>query len=453
MNVDPASVIRKLTATRPPDSTAPAQAHAAPAPIAPAPPAVAVDERAVHVPAWKRPFTALEERDFRNLWVGMLPGTLAMQMGMVTTGWVAYDISGSAASVGLVALGSGIPMLTLGLFGGVVADRFPKRRTLLMTQSLIGVAATISAVLVLTGVIQIWHLMLISALQGVGFAFNMPSRQAFVAQLISRERLMNAVALNNAGMNFSRVIGPSIAGLLIAVVGPGEVYVLMALMYAFVVYGLTRIPQMGAPVGTNRPSPLRSLADGLGYVRSNTVVFTLLLLAFAPVLLGMPYQQLMPVFADDVFNVGASGLGLLLSVNGIGALIGSLGVAGMNNSFRRRGMLQMAMGILFGLSIAVFALAQSYPVALATLLVAGASSAGFQSLNSTLVMMNTEPAYHGRVMSVYMLTFSAMPLGVVPFGIFTDIYGAPITIGIGGLLLMVVIGAVGFLHPSYRHIM
>ncbi|MEX2314337.1 MAG: MFS transporter, partial [Thermomicrobiales bacterium] len=128
MNVDPASVIRKLTATRPPDSTAPAQAHAAPTPIAPAPPATAVEERGEHVPAWKRPFTALEERDFRNLWVGMLPGTLAMQMGMVTTGWVAYDISGSAASVGLVALGSGIPMLTLGLFGGVVADRFPKRR-------------------------------------------------------------------------------------------------------------------------------------------------------------------------------------------------------------------------------------------------------------------------------------------------------------------------------------
>ncbi len=382
----------------------------------------------------------------------MLPGTLAMQMGMVTTGWVAYDISGSATSVGLVSLGSGIPMLTLGLFGGVVADRFPKRRILLMTQSLIGAAAVISAILVLSGVIQIWHLMLISAMQGVGFAFNMPSRQAFVAQLISRDRLMNAVALNNAGMNFSRVIGPSIAGIFIAVIGPGEVYVLMAIMYAFVVYSLTRIPQTGAPLGTNRPSPLRSLADGLGYVKSNAVVFTLLLLAFAPVLLGMPYQQLMPVFADDVFNVGASGLGLLLSFNGIGALFGSLAVAGMNNTFRRRGLLQMVMGILFGVSIGVFAFAQSYPVALVMLLIAGATSAGFQSLNSTLVMTNTDPAYHGRVMSVYMLTFSAMPLGVVPFGALSDMYGAPITIGIGGLLLTAVILAVGLLHPSYRHI-
>ncbi|MGH9176785.1 MAG: MFS transporter, partial [Vicinamibacterales bacterium] len=339
-----------------------------------------------NAPAWKRPFLSLQEQDFRNLWVGMLPGTLAMQMGMVATGWVAYDISGSAASVGLVSLGSGIPMLTLGLFGGVVADRFPKRRTLLMTQSLIGIAAAINAVLVLTGVIQIWHLMLVAILQGVGFAFNMPSRQAFVAQLISRERLMNAVALNNAGMNFSRVIGPSIAGALIALIGPGEVYVLMALMYAFVVYSLTRIPQSGAPVGAARPSPISSLRDGLGYIRSNATVFTLLLLAFVPVLLGMPYQQLMPVFAEDVFNVGAGGLGLLLSVNGIGALIGSLLVASMSGGFRRRGLLQMSLGIAFGLGIAVFAFGQSYPLALVMLLIVGMVSAGFQSLNSTLVM-------------------------------------------------------------------
>jgi predicted MFS family arabinose efflux permease len=226
----------------------------------------------------------------------------------------------------------------------------------------------------------------------------------------------------------------------------------MVLMYAFVVYSLTRIPQSGAPVGTHRPPPLRSLADGLGYVRSNAVVFTLLVLAFAPVLLGMPYQQLMPVFAEDVFNVGSSGLGLLLSVNGIGALIGSLAVAGISNGFKRRGMLQMTMGIFFGASIAIFALAESYPVAFVMLLIAGATSAGFQSLNSTLVMTNTEPAYHGRVMSVYMLTFSAMPLGVVPFGALSDVYGAPITIGIGGILLTIVIALVGLLHPSYRHI-
>lgn len=408
---------------------------------------------AARVAAWRRPFEALDERDFRNLWVGMLPGTMAMQMGMVTTGYVAYDISRSAASVSYVSLGMGIPMLFLGLFGGVVADRFPKRRTLMFTQTLIGITAALNATLVLSGVIQIWHLFLISALQGTAFAFNMPSRQAFVAQLISRERLMAAVALNQAGMNFSRVIGPSIAGALIAVpfIGAGGVYVIMTGMYAFVVLSLFRIPQAGDPVREKRPSPLRSLRDGLGYVHNNGVVFTLLLLAFIPVILGMPYQALMPVFARDVFHVGSGGLGLLLTLNGLGALAGSLIVAG-STSFRHRGMLQIGFGVMFGLSIALFAFGQSFYIALGALLIVGLASAGFQSLNSTLVMNNTDPAYHGRVMSVYMLTFSAMPLGVVPFGWLADHYGAPISIGIGGLLLAGIITIVGALHPSYRHI-
>ena len=406
------------------------------------------------IPAWKRPFLALEEPDFRNLWLGMLPSTFAMQMGMVATGYVAYDISGSAAAVGLVSLGSGVPMLLFGLWGGVVADRFPRRRTLLMTQTLIGSTALINAVLVISGLIEIWMLMLVAGLQGLGFAFNMPSRQAFVAQLISRERLLNAVALNNAGMNFARVVGPSLAGGLIGIkfVGPGGVYVVMCLLYAYVIMSLFRIPHPGIPNGgRNRPPPLKALGDGLGYVRRNAVVFTLLLLAFVPVLLGMPYQSLMPVFAEDVFNVGPSGLGLLLTLNGVGALIGSLAIAGMTG-FRRRGLLQMSLGVGFGISVAAFAFSQSFLIACLTLPIIGLMSAGFQSLNSSLVMDNTEPEYHGRVMSVYMLTFSAMPLGVVPFGILADHYGAPITIGIGGVLLALMIAMVGIVHPSYRHI-
>jgi MFS family permease len=450
MTVDPARVARSVSSSV--DSTQPHrhsdialnEASTAAHPV----------EAPARIAAWRKPFVALEERDFRNLWVGMLPGTMAMQMGMVTTGYVAYDISRSAAAVGYVSLGMGIPMLILGLFGGVVADRFPKKTVLTMTQTVIGVSAAINAILVLTGVVQIWHLMLVSALQGSSFAFNMPSRQAFVAQLVTRQRLMAAVALNNAGMNFSRVIGPSIAGALIAVpfIGAGGVYLIMSAMYAFVVMSLLRIPQRGEPLShEKRPSPLRSLGDGLGYVRQNPVVFTLLLLAFVPVMLGMPYQALMPVFARDVFHVGSTGLGLLLTVNGIGALAGSLIVASIT-TFQRRGLLQMGMGILFGLSIALFAFGQSFYLALGALLIVGLVSAGFQSLNSTLVMNNTDPAYHGRVMSVYMLTFSAMPLGVVPFGWLADHYGAPITIGTGGLVLAAVIALVGVLHPSYRHI-
>jgi MFS family permease len=407
--------------------------------------------------AWKRPFMALEVRDFRRLWISLLPWTIAVQIGMVTTGYVAYDISGLATAVGIVSLGWGLPMLTFGLFGGVVADRFPKRRTLVLTQSLMGLSALITAALVLTGVVQIWHLVLVSVLQGTGFAFGMPSLQAFIAQLVPRERLGQAIALNSAGMNFSRVVGPAIAGALIGwpLVGAGGVFVVTTLMYVVVVVNLLRIPHSGAPVpmadGVARPAPLKSLAEGLGYLRRTSILFTLLALSFAPVLLGMPYQQLMPVFAEDVFNVGPQGLGILLTVNGIGALIGSLVVASIS-TFQRRGLLQMVMGITFGVGVGVFGFAQSFTIGLVALLVIGLVSSAYMTLTSTLVMHYAEPAYHGRVMSVYMLTFSAMPLGVVPFGILSDRYGAPITIGIGGLVLAAVIALVGVLYPPYRRI-
>jgi predicted MFS family arabinose efflux permease len=222
-------------------------------------------------------------------------------------------------------------------------------------------------------------------------------------------------------------------------------------MYAFVVASLLRIHERGAPLGERRPAPLKSLGDGLRYVRGHAVVFTLLLLAFVPVLLGMPYQSLMPVFAKDVFHVGPGGLGILMTANGVGALVGSLMIASLT-AFRRRGLLQMALGMLFGASLAVFAFAELFAVALVALLVVGLSSAGYQSLNSSLVMDHADPAYHGRVMSVYMLTFSAMPLAVVPAGMLADAFGAPATIGIAGLLLLAIIGLVGLLHPSYRHI-
>ena len=416
-------------------------------------PAQPVADPVARASAWRRPFLALTADAFRHLWLGMLPGTMAMQMGMVTTGYVAYDISNSAAAVGLVSTGWGAPMLLLGLVGGVVADRVPKRTVLLITQSFIGLAAVIMAVLVLSGAIEIWQMVLIAAMQGVGFAFNMPARQAFIAQLVPRDLLTNAVALNNAGMNFSRVVGPSLAGGLIALpmIGAGGVFVVMALMYAYVVYSLLRIPQSGTPLGATRPSPLKSLGDGLSYVCGHPVVCTLLMLAFAPVLLGMPYQSLMPVFAKDVFKVGPAGLGLLMTMNGVGALAGSLTIAGLSG-FARRGLLQLALGATFGLALALFAFGQSFVLGLFVLLLVGAASAGYQSLNSSLVMDHADPAYHGRVMSVYLLTFSAMPLAVVPFGALADAFGAPSTIGAAGLALAAVVAAVGLLHPSYRHI-
>ncbi len=425
---------------RPPTVTAPDASAQAVDPVEP-------------MPWWQRTFDSLKERDFRLLWFGMLPSTFAMQMGMVTNGYLAYEITGSAAAVGFVTLGFGIPMLFLSLIGGVVADRFSKRQILMLTQSVVGIAALILAVLVLTDLIQIWHMTLVAFMMGTAFAFNMPARQAFVAELVGKERLTNAIALNNTGMNMARVVGPAMAGALIGIafIGIGGVYLIMTVMYAIVAFTISRLPDKGVQPGANAQRGFDSLVDGLRYIRNNSVLSALMLLAFAPTLLGMSYQALMPVFAEDVFNVGPSGLGLLMTVNGVGALVGSLAVATFSG-FRRRGLLQVGLGIMFGLSLSLFAFSQSLPIAVPALVLIGAASAAYMALNMSLVMGYAEPKYHGRVMSINMMTFSLMPLSVVPTGILVDIFGAPVVIGCAGLLLAAIVAVYGTLHPSYRRV-
>lgn len=405
------------------------------------------------LPGWKRPFLALESSDFRHLWFGTLPGTMAMQMSMIARGYVAYDITQSAAAVGFVAMAQGVPMLVFSLFGGVVADRFPKRNVLLITNVVQVIYAAVSAVLVLTGLVQIWHLALLAAVSGLGIAFSMPSRHSYVAQIVPRERMVNAVALNMAGINFTRIAGPAIAGglMTIAFIGPGGVFLLMAFMYAYVFFRLTSITNRGEPEGDTRTSALRSIVLGLTYVRGNAVLSTLLLLALMPVLLGMPYQFLMPVFSEAVFDVGPGGLGLLMAANGVGALFGALTIASLTG-FRRRGLLQMGLGMVFGLSLAAFAFSPSFIMAVVVLIVVGIASAGYQSLNNTLILDNADSAYRGRVMSLYMLTHAITPLAVVPVGLLSDAFGAPLTVGISGLLLLAIVTLVGLFHPTYRYV-
>jgi len=334
-----------------------------------------------------------------------------------------------------------------------VADRLSKRQILMATQTVVGVAAMILAVLVLTELIRIWHMTVVAFMMGSAFAFNMPARQAFVAELVGRKRLTNAVALNNTGMNMARVLGPSIAGAMIGIafIGIGGVYLVMVFMYLAVVFTISRLPDTGVQPGSNNRRGLDSMIDGLKYIRNSSVLSALMLLAFAPTLLGMSYQALMPVFAEDVFNVGPSGLGLLMTVNGIGALVGSLGVATFSN-YHRRGLVLVGLGLVFGLSIALFAFSQSMIVAFPALVLIGAASAAYMALNMSLVMTYAEPEYHGRVMSINMMTFSLMPLSVVPTGFLVDIYGAPVVIGCAGLLLAAIVAVYGFLHPSYRKV-
>jgi MFS family permease len=403
-----------------------------------------------------RLFPALAVPPFRLLWLGMLPGTLAWQMSVVATGYAAFVLSNSATVLGLVSSAIGLPMLVFSLIGGVVADRLPRRRVLLATQAVLGLAAAGLAVLSLGGLLAAWHLVALGHAQGTAFAFNMPARQAYIAELVSDKALLrSAVALNNAGVNFCRIAGPALAGVLLSLpaVGVPGVFVGMTALYVLVLATLVRLPA-SAPAAADeagRRGGWAHLVEGLGYIRSSPVLLALLGLAFVPLFLGMPYQTLMPVFSERVFAAGAAGLGTLMAANGVGALAGSLAVAALASG-RRLAPLQLGVGVVFGVGLVAFGLAPAFWIGAAALLAVGFASASYTALNSTLIMANTEPRLYGRVMSVWLLTFGLVPLATLPTAWLADRIGAPTTVAGAGALVALFVAGVAVLYPPYRRI-
>lgn len=401
-----------------------------------------------------RLYPALGNGHYRLFWLGMLPATLAWQMNVVAAPYAAFSLSGSATVLGLVGLASGLPMLVLALAGGVVADRFPRRAVIMASQATLLVASATLALLSLTGALEVWHLIAASALQGVAIAFNMPARQAYIAEIAGRPLLRNAVALNNAGVNFARVAGPALAGLLLAMpsVGTTGVFMTMAWMYVAVLVSLFRLPATPAPApAKGAPGAWGQVLDGLRYLRSSAVLITLLGMGFIAAFLGMPYQTLMTVFAERVFHAGPGGLGILMAASGAGAFAGSLVVAALSRA-SRPALLQVGFGVGFGLALVGFALSPSLPVAVVFLVMVGFLSAAYSALNNTLLLSNAAPSFYGRVMSIYLLTFASMPLGAMPLAWLSDHFGAPATIAVAGALVASAIALVALTQPAYRRI-
>jgi MFS family permease len=384
-----------------------------------------------------RTFQALENEAFRTLWFGMLGSYMAMQMSMIARGYLAFNISGSATALGLVTMARGLPQLFLSPFGGVAADRMDKRKLLVLTQGAMSVLGVTTAVLLFTDLIAIWQLVIIGLLEGTIWAFNMPARQSIVPELVGDDALMNAMALNNSGMNFMRITGPALAGFLISApwFGLGGVFLLVAAGYAIFVFGLTRLPRTRNVARRPAGSVLAQIAGGFGYIRRNRALLMLLIMAFVPIIFGMSYQTLLPVFQERVLEVGAGELGLLYAFTGVGALIGSLTLASMS-AIRRKEVLQIGFGIAFGSVLVLFALSSHFVPALFFILLVGLFGNAYTSLNSTLIMTTSDRAYHGRVMSIYMMTWSLSPLASLPIGALVDAFGAQRVVAVFGLIVV-----------------
>jgi len=380
---------------------------------------------------WRQTFDSLQNRNFRWFFGGNVFSWIGMNMQMVARGWLIYDLTDSPLALGGMMAITAVPILIFSPFGGVVADRVPKRNLLIATQAAVGFVTLIITILIATNQIQYWHLLASALVTGIIFSFNMPSRQALVVELVGDEVLMNAIALQSGGMNVSRIFAPAMAGVLMGFIGIAGIFFINVACYVIVIFTLFMIPITGTAEVRLERTVSEEFFEGVNFIRRSPTVLMLLIMGVVPMLFAMPYTTLMPIFARDIWHVGESGLGVLMAMPGVGGLIGALTVATLGN-FRRKGMLLLVCAIANGIALALFGLSPSlnlsspsltvmdivFPasllIALFILAVVGSAQVGYQAVNNTLIQTNITDDIRGRIMSVYMMAFGLMPLGVLP---------------------------------------
>lgn len=386
-------------------------------------------------------FRALKHRNFQLFFAGQFVSLTGTWMQSVAQSWLVYRLTGSVVLLGLIGFASQIPVFVLAPFGGAVADRYDRRRILVCTQIFAMLLATVLAILTLTGNIQIWHLFVIAAGFGIANAFDIPTRQAFAVDMVGKEDLINAIALNSSMFNGARIVGPAIAGILVATVGEGWCFALNAVSYTAVIAGILMMHI--THVSNPRPgSTFRHIAEGFGYVYRTKPIRDLLLMLGLVSLMGTPYAVLMPIFADKFLGGGASTLGLLMGASGLGALIAALALAS------RRQVFGLGKWVIFacaglGVSLILFSLSRNVVISVVFLIPVGFSMMTQMSSSNTLVQAMIPDELRGRVMSVYSMMFMGVaPIGALLAGSLAGVVGAPETVAIGGAICIV--GAVFF---------
>ena len=392
---------------------------------------------------------ALRHRNYQLFFGGQLISLIGTWMDTVAEAWLVYRLTGSAVLLGTVGFASQIPVFLLAPVGGVVADRFDRRRIIIVTQFLSMILAGTLAALTLTGRVQVWHVVVLAALLGMVNAFDIPARQAFVPELVGREDLMNAIALNSSMFNGARVVGPAIAGILVAAVGEGWCFAINSASYIAVIVGLLMIKAPArAPVATPRSVLAHSL-EGLKWVAQTGPVRSILLLLGLASLMGRPYSVLMPIIADQLHG-GAKALGLLMGAAGIGALAGALLLA-TRTTVRGLGRWVAVAAGGFGVALIAFSLARSLLVAELLLLPVGLGMMVQMASSNTLIQSMVPDELRGRVMAAYSMMFMGMaPLGSLLAGFLAKRLGAAETIAFGGVWCVVGAGVFAWRMPRYR---
>ncbi|MFE5831471.1 MFS transporter [Streptomyces sp. NPDC056488] len=386
-------------------------------------------------------FSSLKIRNYRLFFTGAIVSNTGTWMARITQDWLVLSLTGSAAAVGITTALQFLPMLLFGLYGGVIADRYPKRQLLLVSQAALGLCGVALAVLTLSGHVQVWHVYLIAFLLGMVTVVDNPARQSFVSEMVGPEQLRNAVSLNSANFQSARLVGPAVAGVLIAGVGSGWAFLLNGLSFVAPLVGLLLMRTGELHKVERVPRGKGQLREGLRYVAGRPdLVWPIVLVGFIGTF-GFNFPIWLTAFADGVFHVGAGTYGFLNTLMAAGSLVGALAAA-RRGSTRLR-MLVIAAGV-FGVLEVVAALSPAFWLFALLLVPIGMIGLTVNVTANSAVQMATDPAMRGRVMSLYMMVFAGgTPIGAPLLGWVTDVYGARAGFAAGGLISLAAAVVVG----------
>ncbi|HAK51611.1 MAG TPA: hypothetical protein DCM54_06880 [Gammaproteobacteria bacterium] len=407
---------------------------------------------------WLRTFAAFGVPNYRWFFGSLLCGFASMNMQMFVRGWLVFEITGSYQKLGWMTAAGGIVGLFAAPLGGVVADRVRQKKHVIQLSAIAnGIIAMAIAYYITTGSLVFEHLLIASILQGITFNGMFPSKQALTKDVVGLDMLTNAIGLSNTGMNASRLLLPGLAGGMVSALGGGYgnidpakwVYILMGSLYILSVFLLIKVDVPDRPTATHGESVIEQLTGGFRYVLNTPVIFMLLGFNFLMAFFGMTYYMLLPGFVKDVLNAGPDKLGLIISVSGIGSLIGSLIIASLPSRSRARVLLGGTL--IMGLALLAFSLSSNYWLSLVLLAIVGLGSVARMSLTNVLLQTLVDGDYRGRVMSIYMLEMAILSISIYPVSIAADVFGPQWAVGVSAVCLIVLV-LVLFNVPSYRNL-
>ncbi len=395
-------------------------------------------------------FSALQDRDFRVLWLGGLFSFMGVQMQFFLRGILAWDLTEREGALGLVYFVFGVALLIATPLGGVTSDRLPKRTVMLASLSLLALSAIGMGYAVLTGRVEFWMLLAASVAQGTAFGFFGPARVAMASEIVGRENLGNAISLQSLAMNGTRVFAPSLAGALVGwqLFGIGGAYIVSASMSSLSLILTAVLPHRPAAL-SGKSNPLRDIADGVRYVGSVPAIRNVVLAAFAVLMFAFSYVSFVPALVEGEFGLSEREVGLFTSASSVGALIAGIWVAGLADSPRAQGIMTAA-GVFFGIMVMALGVAPVYTVAVAIAVLAGMGTTTFQTLSNTLALREAQEEFQGRVQSIMQLGFAGFGMTALPLGLLAEAIGLRTTLVIMGAIATTAVVVYGVV--SNRHL-